>query len=96
LVYVGRVTGNGPTASLTQIFNNTGATITLGYATTGQYLISASSSVFANAAIFITPVLGSTFSAAIYSNSIDVSNYNLTGTLADLISNARIKIEIYP
>jgi sulfur carrier protein ThiS len=96
LVYVGRVTGNGPTASLTQIFNNTGATITLDYATTGQYLISASSSVFANAAIFITPVLGSTFSAAIYSNSIDVSNYNLTGTLADLISNARIKIEIYP
>ena len=96
LVYVGRVTGNGPTASITQIFNNTGATITFGYATTGQYYIQASSSIFTNAAIFITPAVGSTFSAAIYSNSIDVSNYNLTGTLADLVPNARIKIEIYP
>jgi len=96
LVYVGRVTGNGPTASITQIFNNTGATITFGYATTGQYYIGASSSIFTNAAIFITPALGSTFSAAIFSNSIDVSNYNLTGTLADLVANARIKIEIYP
>jgi hypothetical protein len=97
LVYAGLITGNAGTVSLTQYANTTGATISITYdGTPGQYTISASSNVFVNAVVFFTPAIGSTFSAAIFAGSISISNYDLTGTLANLIPNTKVKIEIYP
>jgi hypothetical protein len=99
LVYIGKVTGNGPTASITQIFNNTGATITFGQFITGQYVLSASSAVFTanKTGVFITPVIGPAFVDVNYFTSdIYVNTYNASGVAADLVANIVIKVEIYP
>jgi hypothetical protein len=99
LVYIGKVTGNGPTASIAQIFNNTGATITFSQFTTGQYILSASSAVFTSnkTGAFITPVVGPAFvDVSYFTNQINVNTYNASGVLADLVANMVIKVEIYP
>jgi hypothetical protein len=99
LVYIGKVTGNGPTASITQIFNNTGATISFGQFLTGEYILSASSAVFTSnkTGAFITPVVGPAFvDVGYFTNQINVNTYNASGVLADLVANMVIKVEIYP
>lgn len=99
LVYVGKVTGNGPTASITQIFNNTGATITFGQFLTGQYILSASSAVFTSnkTGLFATMVVGpGTIDVGYFTNQINVNTYNASGVAADLVTNMVIKVEIYP
>jgi hypothetical protein len=99
LVYIGKVTGNGPTASIAQIFNNTGAAITFGQFTTGQYILSASSAVFTSnkTGVFITPVVGPAFvDVGYFTNQINVNTYNVSGAFADLVVNMVIKVEIYP
>jgi hypothetical protein len=100
LVYIGKVTGNGVGASITQIFNNTGATITFGQFVTGEYLLIASSAVFTSSktGVFMTPVVGPAFVDVGYlaTNQINVNTYNASGVAADLVANMVIKIEIYP
>lgn len=98
-VYIGKVTGNGPTASITQIYNDTGATITFGQFLTGQYILSASSAVFTSnkTGVFITPVVGPAFvDVGYFTTQIDVNTYNASGIAADLVANMVIKVEIYP
>lgn len=98
-VYIGKVTGNGPTASITQIFNNTGATIAFGQFLTGEYILSASSAVFTSnkTGVFITPVVGPAFvDVGYFTSQINVNTYNASGVAADLVSNMVIKVEIYP
>jgi hypothetical protein len=99
LVYVGKVTGNGPTAAITEIFNNTGATITFSQFTTGQYILSASSAVFtsSNTGVFATMVVGpGSIDVGYFTNQINVNTFDASGVAADLVAAMVIKVEIYP
>jgi hypothetical protein len=99
LVYVGKVTGNGPTAAITEIFNNTGATITFSQFTTGQYILSASSAVFTSnkTGVFATMVVGpGSIDVGYFTNQINVNTFDASGVAADLVAAMVIKVEIYP
>ena len=103
LRYVALVTQTGTNDPVaTEVFNNTGATITWARTGVGAYTAVASPSVFVDSK---TPVVASNgteeagFVSGEYSNEATVAfrSWDATGSLADvIISNASIVIEIYP
>jgi hypothetical protein len=97
--YVGKITGSAGTVALTEIYNDTGATISINNINVGDYQISASSAVFTSSKTvsFLTPAIANVILSA---NSLSTTTVSIkvyrNGALEDVIANSHIKIEIYP
>ena len=104
LVYVARINGSfAGGVSLTEIENTTGATFSISAPIAGYYQITCSNSSLFNtfsAAVFGTLHGGTpgvfTATVATALAAVDIETLNFSGANADLISLAKIKIEIYP
>jgi hypothetical protein len=104
LVYVARINGSfAGGVNFIEIANTTGATFSIAALLAGYYQITCSnSSLFnnTNAVAFLTLNSGATGVGGIFIASLtaamDIETYNFSGSSADLINLAMIKIEIYP
>lgn len=98
LVYVGKVVGTGGGATLNEIYNNTGATFSIGNITTGYYQVNASSPVItSNTVAFVQSTQAGILTASVFGGALDIESFDLSGNPVNfVISNAIVKIEIYP
>lgn len=99
LVYAGRARFTGPAVTLTNIYNNSGATITITNSGVGIYTITASSAVFTSNTLVLLQIAapGFVIVQSITASSVGIRTYGTTGVLDDSIINGTyVKIEIYP
>ena len=97
--YVGKITGSIGTVALTEIYNDTGATMSISNTNVGEYQISASSAVFTSnkTASFLTPALSNTaLSASSTTTTVTIKVFRNGSADDTAIANSHIKIEIYP
>lgn len=98
LVYVGKIVGTGGSATLNEIYNNTGATFSIGNIFTGYYEINSSTPVMtSNAVAFVQSTQLGFLMANVFSGTLGIESYNASGSPSNsIVASAIVKIEIYP
>ena len=99
LAYTGRVRFSGGAVQIGELYNNTGATITISNFGVGLYSIVASSSIFTtNTAAFVQlPTLGFATIERATPLTLLLTTYSAAGVPTDtVVTGAYVKFEVYP